>query len=124
VVAADDASPAGANRIELILGDCVITGKLDQRRQQRLRGKTYNLQNADLHRWEQFWNDHPGGMIHFHGEVKDGARNYWTDKIPQKDGTKLRPQLQLIPSGKVQVRQFSQGSTDGGKTWKVEYDFL
>src|ERR1700716_114377 len=42
-------SPAGANRIELILGDCVITGKLDQRRQQRLRGKTYNLQNADLH---------------------------------------------------------------------------
>jgi len=21
------------------------------------------------------------------------------------------------------VRQFSQGSTDGGKTWKPEYDF-
>jgi len=21
------------------------------------------------------------------------------------------------------VRQFSQGSTDGGKTWNVEYDF-
>jgi hypothetical protein len=63
-------------------------------------------------------------MIHSYGEVKDGARNCWTDEIPQKDGTKLRRQLQFIPSGKVQVRQCSQGSTDGSKTWKVEHDFL
>jgi hypothetical protein len=75
-------------------------------------------------RWLPRTTQVPQARTDFYGEVKDGARNYWTDKILQKDGTKLSPQLQVIPSGKVQVRQFSQGSTDGGKTWKVEYDFL
>jgi len=39
------------------------------------------------------------------------------------DGTKLKRQLQFFPLGPDKVRQFSQGSTDGGKTWTVEYDF-
>jgi tetratricopeptide (TPR) repeat protein len=50
--------------------------------------------------------------------------HFWTEEIPQKDDTKLKRHLQFIPSGKDKVRQFSQGSTDGGKTWKVEYDFI
>jgi hypothetical protein len=30
----------------------------------------------------------------------------------------------IISFGIDKVRQFSQASTDGGKTWKVEYDFI
>jgi hypothetical protein len=35
----------------------------------------------------------------------------------------LRRHLQFIPAGPDRVRQFSRGSSDGGKTWQVEYDF-
>lgn len=125
VVTADASrNPAGTSRIELILGDCVIQENWSSAGNIGYEGKSYNTYNQDLHRWEQFWNDNAGGMIHFYGELKDGVMDYWTDEIPQKDGSKLKRHLQFIPSGPDQVRQFSQGSTDGGKTWHVEYDFL
>jgi tetratricopeptide (TPR) repeat protein len=124
VVGADGSSPAGASKIELILGDCVIQENWTSAGNIGYEGKSYNTYNPDLHRWEQFWNDNAGGMIHFYGELKDGVMDYWTDEIPQKDGTRLKRHLQFIPSGHDKVRQFSQGSTDGGKTWHVEYDFI
>ena len=86
-------------------------------------GKSYNIYNASLARWEQFWVDNQGGMIHFFGGLKDGVMNFWTDDMPQPDGKKLRRHLQFFNLGGDKVRQFSQGSTDGGKTWQVEYDF-
>jgi len=124
VVTAIAAKPAGTSKIELILGDCVIQENWTSISNIGYEGKSYNTYNSDLQRWEQFWNDNAGGMIHFYGGLKDGVMDYWTDEIPQKDGTKLKRHLQFIPLGKDKVRQFSQGSTDGGKTWHVEYDFI
>jgi len=49
--------------------------------------------------------------------------DYFTDEIPQTSGPALKRHLQFIPTGSDKVRQFSRGSTDGGKTWTVEYDF-
>jgi len=120
VVSTNGGALAGNSKIELILGSCVIqenwTGGLGH------AGKSYNTFNPNLKRWEQFWVDDAAGMIHFYGNLKDGVMDYWTDEIPQPDGTKLKRHLQFIPQGADQVRQFSQGSTDGGKTWTVEYD--
>ena len=48
--------------------------------------------------------------------------DYWTDDIPQSNGAKLRRHLQFFNEGPDKVRQLSQGSTDGGKIWRVEYD--
>jgi tetratricopeptide (TPR) repeat protein len=86
-------------------------------------GKSYNTYNANLKRWEQYWVDNAQGVIFFFGNLKDGAMDYWTDDIPQPNGTKLRRHLQFFNLSPDKVRQFSQGSTDGGKTWNVEYDF-
>ncbi len=124
VVTADGSSPAGDSKIELILGDCVIQENWTSGGNTGYQGKSYNIYNPDLHRWEQFWNDNSGGMIHFYGNLKDGVMDYYTDDIPQKDGTKLKRHLQFIPLAPDKVRQFSQGSTDNGKTWNVEYDFI
>ena len=124
VETADGATPAGDSKIELILGDCVIQENWTSGGNTGYQGKSYNIYNPDLHRWEQFWNDNAGGMIHFYGNLKDGVMDYYTDEIPQKDGTKLKRHLQFIPMGAGKVRQFSQGSTDSGKTWNVEYDFI
>ena len=87
-------------------------------------GKSYNTYNVNLGKWEQYWVDSSAGVIFFSGNLKDGVMDYWTDDVPQPNGTKLRRHLQFFNLSPDKVRQFSQGSTDGGKTWNVEYDFI
>jgi hypothetical protein len=62
-------------------------------------------------------------MIHFYGASKEGVIDLWTDDIPQPNGTNLRRHLQFLNLGPDKVRQLPQGSTEGGKTPNVEYDF-
>lgn len=111
----------GSSHVEKAMGGCVIwenwTSLIGN------FGKSYNTFDQNLKRWEQFWVDNQGGMIHFFGGLKDGVMDFYTDDTPQPDGTKLRRHLQFFNLAPDKVRQFSQGSTDGGKTWKVEYDF-
>lgn len=114
--------PAGQSRIELILGDCVVQENW-QSDGNPYSGKSYNMYNAALKRWEQYWVDNSAGNIFFYGGLKDGVMDYWTDEIPQPGGPPLKRHLQFFKLGPDKVRQFSQGSTDGGKTWSPEYDF-
>lgn len=114
--------PSGNSKIELILGDCVVLENWKSLNSS-YSGKSYNIYNGSLKRWEQYWVDNVGGNIFFYGELKDGVMDYWTDDIPQPSGPALRRHLQFSQLGADKVRQFSQGSTDGGKTWNVEYDF-
>jgi len=122
VVATQSGAPAGESRIERILGNCVILENWTSLGSPGYVGKSYNTYNSSLKRWEQFWVDNAAGMIHFHGGLKDGVMDYWTDDLPQPDGSVLRRHLQFFSQGPDQVRQFSQGSKDGGKSWFVEYD--
>ena len=114
--------PAGESKIELILGDCVVQENW-QSNGNPYSGKSYNTYNAALKRWEQYWVDNSAGNIFFYGGLKDGVMDYWTDEIPQASGPALKRHLQFFKLGPDKVRQFSQGSTDGGKTWQPEYDF-
>ncbi len=114
--------PAGKSKIELILGDCVVQENW-QSDGNPYSGKSYNMYNASLKRWEQYWVDNSGGNIFFFGGWKDGVMDYWTDEIPQPAGPPLKRHLQFFKINADKVRQFSQGSTDGGKTWTPEYDF-
>lgn len=123
VVTTQGATPAGDSKIELILGDCVVQENWTSGGNTGYSGKSYNIYNAALKRWEQYWVDNAGGNIFFYGGLKDGVMDYWTDEIPQADGKKLKRHLQFIKLGPDTVRQFSRGSNDDGKTWFVEYDF-
>jgi len=116
------AVPSGHSKIELILEDCVVQENWKSLNSP-YSGKSYNIYDTALKRWEQYWVDNVGGNIFFYGGLKDGVMDYWTDEIPQPDGTRLKRHLQFFKVGPDTVRQFSQGSTDGGKTWQVEYDF-
>ena len=87
-------------------------------------GKSYNTWNPNLKRWEQYWVDSSAGVMFFHGNLKDSVMDYWTDDVPQAGGGTLLRHLQFFNLGPDKVRQFSQGSSDGGKTWNTEYDFI
>lgn len=122
VVDAASGITAGSSRIEKALGECVIWENWTSANT-NYAGKSYNVYDSALKRWEQFWVDNIGGTISFYGGLKDGVMDFYTDEIAQPDGTKLKRHLQFFNLSPDKVRQFSQGSTDGGKTWKVEYDF-
>jgi len=122
VTTTQGAVPAGDSKIELILEDCVVQENWESQ-SSPYSGKSYNMYNQALKRWEQYWVDNVGGNIFFYGGLKDGVMDYFTDEIPQAGGPALKRHLQFIPMGPDKVRQFSRGSTDGGKTWNVEYDF-
>lgn len=123
VVTTQGADPAGISHIERTIGDCVIWENWTSLGNSGYEGKSYNIYNPSFKRWEQFWVDNAGGMIYFYGGMKDGVMDFYTDELPQPDGTKLKRHLQFFNVGPDTVRQFSQGSTDNGKTWTVEYDF-
>jgi tetratricopeptide (TPR) repeat protein len=114
-------NPVGNSKIELILGDCVVLENWSG--MGGGSGKSFNVYNKNKKRWEQYWVDATGGMIHFFGGLKDGVMDYYTEDVEQPDGTMRRRHLQFFNLGPDKVRQFSQRSTDGGKTWTVEYDF-
>lgn len=122
VVAGSGGSPAGKSHIERTIGDCVIWENWTSLGPGGYEGKSYNIYNPNLNRWEQFWVDNSGGMIHFYGGLKDGVMDFFTDDVPQSGGGSLKRHLQFFNLGLDKVRQFSQGSKDGGKTWNVEYD--
>src|SRR5262249_55725554 len=85
-------------------------------------GKSYNIYNTALKRWEQFWVDNVGGNIFFYGNLKDGVMDYYTGELPQPDGTNLKRYLQFFKLGPDKVRQFSQGSPDNEKPCPADYD--
>ncbi len=122
VVSGTEAPQVGSSKIELILNQCVVLENWTSARSP-YAGKSFNIYNTDLKRWEQFWVDNIGGTIFFHGNLQNGVMDYWMDDVRQPDGKMLRRHLQFFKLDADTVRQFSQGSNDGGKTWSAEYDF-
>jgi hypothetical protein len=110
---------AGQSRIERILGDCVVLESWKG----SAEGKSFNTWNAGRKRWEQSWVDAGGQPVFFTGQLEQGVMVYHSDQ-PQPDGSRYERRLTFTPLSGPRVRQFSQGSADGGKTWTTEYDLI
>lgn len=123
VVSSQGGPQQGTSHISKEMGGCVIWENWTSLGGPYF-GKSYNTYNPNLHRWEQYWVDNSAGVTFYQGNLKDGVMDYWTDDIPQPNGTRSRFHLQFFNLGPDKVRQFSQASTDGGKTWNVQYDFI
>jgi tetratricopeptide (TPR) repeat protein len=123
VVTTHELTPVGRSHIERTIGNCVIWENWTSLGESGYTGKSYNIYNTDAKRWEQFWVDNQGGMIYFRGYLVDTVMDFYTDAVPQPDGKSLTRRLRFYNLGADRVRQLSEGSADGGKTWTIEYDF-
>ncbi len=114
--------PAGTSSIQLILGDCTIfenwTGASGT-----YTGKSFNIYNSSLKKWQQFWSDDKGGVLEFEGEYKDGELRYTGESLDAK-GNKIMHRLTFFNLAPDRVRQLWEQSTDGGKTWTIAFDGL
>lgn len=113
---------AGTSSVQLILDDCVIFENWTSRGlSQGYSGKSFNVYNSILKKWEQLWVDNAGGVLKLQGEFKDGELRYFGE-TPQADGTKLQERLTFFKLPEDRVRQLWEQSRDAGKSWQVVFD--
>jgi hypothetical protein len=111
----------GDSSIQRIVGGCIIYENYAQ--PDGYLGKSFNFFDAHLGKWRQTWVDAVGNMSEFVGEYKDGAMRYEGETHRQR-GEKVLRRMSVYNLGSDRVRQYSERSTDGGKTWSVAYDFI
>ena len=112
---------AGENLIELTLKDCVVVENWSGA--QGDHGKSYNKWNPQKKEWEQFWVDDSGSTRYFEGQAVDGEM-HWTTQFTARDGRPGTRRIVLSKLGPDKVRQLSEATLDGGKTWVTVYDFV
>ena len=114
-------NPVGSSSIQLIIDQCVLlenwTGGSGG------NGKSFNHYDTASKKWIQDWVDSQSNSIHFEGKLEDGVMSYYASS-QRPDGTPITRHLQFFKLDPDHVRQFSQQSSDSGKTWTTEYDFV
>jgi hypothetical protein len=98
---------AGANSVQLILGDCVIFENWTGAR--GMTGKSFNIYNAAKGKWQQTWVDSTGNVLELYGEFKDGAMRLAGEKPGQKGG-KIMDRITFFPLEGGRVRQLWESS--------------
>lgn len=111
-------APVGASsHVERILSGCVIFENWEPG--PGGAGKSFNIYNTVTKKWEQYWVDATGRITHYFGEFReDGNLYYEADQF----GTTNKVRMTFFNQGADQVRQLGHLSTDGGKTWNVNFD--
>lgn len=113
-------NPAGTSSIQLIIEQCVLLENWSGGGGGT--GKSFNHYDTALKKWIQDWVDSQSNSIHFEGKLENGVMSFYAD-TRRPDGTPIQRHLQFFRIDAAHVRQFSQQSSDGGKTWATEYDF-
>ena len=117
---------AGDSKISLLLDSCIVLEEWTSTtvtKGLRYAGKSYNTYNAAKKRWQQYWVDNAGGVSeYFNGHYENNKMIVETDNIKQADGTFRIMKMTFHNLSPDKVRQHGESSTDGGKTWKTDFD--
>lgn len=107
--------------IEKLPGSCAILESYAQ--VDGYSGKSVNFYDAVLKKWRQTWVDKVGTVGEFTGELVDGAMKL-EGETHFREGKSVLRRMTLSRVDDAKVRQFSERSSDGGKTWTIAYDFI
>ncbi|MEO8999503.1 MAG: hypothetical protein ABI227_07800 [Rhodanobacter sp.] len=115
---------AGHSRIDAILDGCVIMENWSGA--SGSNGKSFNIYNATLDRWEQYWVDNSGSRLMLSGHLVNGAMvlEGRQDKPDPKTGIVHRDRITWTPNDDGSVRQHWENSTDNGMSWQTSFDGL
>jgi len=115
-------TPPATNVITKIHNGCVI---LESWTAPGQTGQSFNIYDRAAGKWHQTWVDSTGGLHEYWGGLVDGNMAY-EGEIPAPRGQtgRVRTRLTFFKRPDGTVRQFSERTTDGGKTWQVNYDLI
>ncbi len=114
-----DGARAGENRIEPILGGCVLRESWTGVR--GLHGTSYNIYDAARHRWHQTWVDDQGSLLVLEGGLAAG-RIVLEGVSSDSAGRPRRQRITWQETAPGRVRQLWESSGDDGATWAVAFD--
>lgn len=88
-------------------------------------GQSFNIFDRSMGKWRQTWVDNSGGQHDYRGELKDGNMVFIGD-TPAANGQlgRVPTRLTFFHLGKDSVRQYSETSSDSGRTWQTSYDLM
>jgi len=117
-------SPAAENIITLEHGGCVVIEHW--RSLAGSTGTSLNIFDASRGMWYQTWADGGGGLHEYHGNPDEKGNMVFAGEVPGAPGqpARLPTRLTFFREGTDRVRQFSESSADGGKTWTTNYDLI
>ena len=117
-VHAPNGKVAGTNRIERLLGGCVL--------QENWvgagggTGTSLNFYDRASGEWNQIWVDGRGGVLRLTGGLRDGAM-VMTGTVPGAKGGTVHQRITWTPLPGGAVRQYWETSTDG-QQWQASFD--
>ena len=113
----------GENLVELDTQGCVLVENWTN--SGGGKGKSLNVYNASIKKWQQFYVGGQGGVIEFKGEYREKKKiMYFTAVTAGPKGTKIMHIFTFSDLPDKTVRQWWQQSTDGGKTYNTVWDSI
>lgn len=116
----DDGRKIAESSIQRFAGSCAVLESYSQ--PDGYSGKSINFYDGTLKKWRQTWVDRIGTVSEFTGELKDGAMQL-AGETHTRNGTVVLRKMTVGTIDPNRVRQSSERSSDGGKTWQKAYDF-
>ena len=110
-----DGTVAGTNRIEIILGGCVLQESWRSANGQSV-GHSFNVYARDG-KWHQTWVDNGGLLLELVGGLEDG-RMVMSQERATPDGQTALHEISWTKMETGQVKQHWRATTDDGQTWK------
>lgn len=113
----------GSSSIQNVSGGCMILENW-QSFNGLYSGKSQNWYDTTAKKWNQLWLGAGGDVQRFtDGEYKDGAMRFKYQQ-PNAQGVLQPGNFIFYNMGPDKVRQYSELSSDSGKTFQVVYDFI
>lgn len=116
----EDGKKQGSNRIEKMMGQCMIQGHWISAKG-RYRGSSFNFYDPANKQWHQTWVDNNGGSLRMDGGLVGGSMQLAGKPMSAK-GENVIDRITWTPMQDGRVRQHWQASSDDGETWADVYD--
>lgn len=110
----------GSNSIKRILDGCIVQENFSSADSDHLRGTSVSVFDQKSGHWKQTWVDNQGSYLDFTGDFRDGQMILQRD-FTRPDGVHV---MQRMIWKNITANEFDwswEASTDGGKTWKVNW---
>jgi len=119
VVKNPEGREVGKSSIRRTIGDCVIFENYTGLR--GYEGKSFNVYNKTLGKWQQFWVDNRGEVLEFVGEYANGQMLY-KGVSTDSSGNDIMHRMILNGLNNQRILQVWDQSTDKGKKWKTVFE--
>lgn len=110
----------GTNVVNKVLGGCVVQENFDGGAKLPLKGISHSMFEARSGKWKQTWVDNSGSYLDFVGGM-DGDKMILSRGFTGRDGKERMQRMIFFNIEKNSIDWKWEGSTDGGKTWKLAW---